>query len=77
MVCVIRCLKWRHCTQLRLIFDFLYPIALFPQIFETLKIPVSGIRKLNWPNMRRNMVKNRHWGQKSENQPRLGTKSPF
>ena len=29
MVCVIRCLKWRHCTQLRLIFDFLYPIALF------------------------------------------------
>ena len=29
MVCVIQCLKWRHCTQLRLIFDFLYPIALF------------------------------------------------
>ena len=29
MVCVIRCLKWRHCTQLRLIFDFLSPIALF------------------------------------------------
>ena len=31
MVCVIRRLKWRHfCTQLRLIFDFLYPIiALF------------------------------------------------
>ena len=24
MVCVIQCLKWRHCTQLRLIFDFLY-----------------------------------------------------
>ena len=29
MVCVIQCLKWRHCTQSRLIFDFLYPIALF------------------------------------------------
>ena len=24
MVCVIQCLKWRHCTQSRLIFDFLY-----------------------------------------------------
>ena len=36
MVCVIRCLKWRHyyCTQLRLIFDFLSPIiALFHHDF--------------------------------------------
>ena len=32
-VCVIRRLKWRHCTQLRLIFDFLYPIALFHHDF--------------------------------------------
>ena len=29
MVCVIRSLKWRFCPQLSLIFDFLYPIALF------------------------------------------------
>ena len=33
MVCVIWSLKWRFCTQSRLIFAFLYPIAVFHHFF--------------------------------------------
>ncbi len=33
MVCVIRSLKWGFCTQSRLIFAFLYPIAVFHHNF--------------------------------------------
>ena len=36
MVCVIRSLKWRFCTQSRLIFAFLYPIAVFHSVLKTL-----------------------------------------
>ena len=32
MVCVIWSLKWRFCTQSRLIFAFLYPIAVFHHV---------------------------------------------
>ena len=36
MVCVILSLQWRFCTQSRLIFAFLYPMAVFHAIHETL-----------------------------------------
>ena len=42
MVCVIRLLKWRFCPQSRLIFAFLYPMAVFHHIVAVPRASSDG-----------------------------------